>query len=93
MAPTKTTTKKAAMRAYVLIEAAAGKSKNVKARLTKLKDGGSHVVALDAVTGPYDFIAVIEGPTIDAIGRLVTDGIGSIDGVTRTTTCVAVAIG
>ena len=81
------------MRAYVLIETAAGTAKNVKTRLTKLKDGGSHVTALDAVTGPYDFIAVIEGPSIDAIGRLVTDGIGAIDGVTRTTTCVAVSIG
>jgi DNA-binding Lrp family transcriptional regulator len=89
MAPTR----KAGMRAYVLIETAAGKAKNVKTRLTKLKDGGSHVIALDAVTGPYDFIAVIEGPSIDAIGRLVTDGIGAIDGVTRTTTCVAVSIG
>ena len=86
-------TKKAGMRAYVLIETAAGKAKNVKTRLTKLRDRGSHVTALDAVTGPYDFIAVIEGPTIDAIGRLVTDGIGAIDGVTRTTTCVAVSIG
>jgi DNA-binding Lrp family transcriptional regulator len=86
-------TKKSRMRAYVLIETSAGKAKNVKTRLGKLRDGGSGVVALDAVTGPYDFIAVIEGPTIDEIGRLVTDGIGAIDGVTRTTTCVAVAIG
>ena len=50
-------------------------------------------VNLDAVTGPFDFIAVVEGPTLDAVGRLVTDEIGSIDGVTRTTTCLAVAIG
>jgi DNA-binding Lrp family transcriptional regulator len=51
------------------------------------------MVQLDGITGPYDFIAVVEGPSLDAVGRLVTDGIGSIDGVTRTTTCVAVAIG
>ena len=38
-------------------------------------------------------IAVIEGSTLDALGRLVTDGIGAIDGVTRTTTCVAVTVG
>jgi hypothetical protein len=43
--------------------------------------------------GPFDFIAVVEGPTLDSVGRLVTDEIGSIDGVTRTTTCLAVAIG
>lgn len=86
-------TKRTKMRAYVLIETSAGKAKNVKARLGRVKSAGSNVIAIDAVTGPYDFIAVIEGPTIDAIGLLVTDGIGSIDGVTRTTTCVAVAIG
>lgn len=86
-------TKRTKMRAYVLIETSAGKAKNVKSKLGRLKTSGSSVVAIDAVTGPYDFIAVIEGPTIDAIGRLVTDGIGAIDGVTRTTTCVAVAIG
>jgi hypothetical protein len=28
----------------------------------------------------------------DAVGRLVTDVIGTIDGVTRTTTCVAMTI-
>ena len=70
------------MRAYVLIETAAGKTKS----------GVSSVVNLDAVTGPFDFIAVVEGPTLDAVGRLVTDEIGAIDGVTRTTTCLAVAL-
>lgn len=81
------------MKAYVLIETAAGKTKAVKSGLTKLKDSSkSSVSNLDAVTGPYDFIAVVVGPNIDAIGRLVTDGIGAIDGVTRTTTCVAVSV-
>jgi len=50
------------------------------------------VIALDAVTGPFDFIAVVEGPTLDSVGRLVTDEIGTIDGVTRTTTCLAVSL-
>jgi hypothetical protein len=35
----------------------------------------------------------VEGPTLDDIGQLVTEGIGAIDGVTRTTTCLAVSIG
>jgi DNA-binding Lrp family transcriptional regulator len=78
------------MKAYVLIETSAGKAKGVKKALANLKGA---VAAVDGVTGPYDFIAVVEGPTLDAIGRLVTDEIGVIDGVTRTTTCVAVAIG
>jgi DNA-binding Lrp family transcriptional regulator len=87
----KTTAKR--VKAYVLIETAAGKAKAVKKSLTRVKGSPATMVQLDGITGPYDFIAVVEGPSLDAVGRLVTDGIGSIDGVTRTTTCVAVAIG
>jgi DNA-binding Lrp family transcriptional regulator len=81
------------MKAYVLIETAAGKTKNVKKALTRVKSAKATVVAMDAVTGPYDFIAVVDGASLDAVGNLVTESIGTIDGVTRTTTCVAVAIG
>ncbi len=81
------------MKAYVLIETAAGKTKGVKKALSKVKGGRASVVAMDAVTGPYDFIAVVDGGSLDAIGTLVTESIGTIDGVTRTTTCVAVSIG
>jgi DNA-binding Lrp family transcriptional regulator len=88
--PTKTPRRR--MKAYVLIETAPGKTKSVKKELTGITGEDSTLVHLDAVTGPYDFIAVVEGPTLDAIGRLVTDEIGAIDGVTRTTTCVAVSL-
>ena len=81
------------MKAYVLIETAAGKTKSVKKALAKVKGARATMTALDAVTGPYDFIAVVEGTTLDAIGNLVTESLGVIDGVTRTTTCVAVSIG
>ena len=81
------------MKAYVLIETTPGKTKAIKKMLSKLKSGPATVVALDAVTGPYDFIAVVEGPSLDAIGQLVTESLGTIDGVTRTTTCIAVSIG
>ncbi|MFQ5828063.1 MAG: Lrp/AsnC ligand binding domain-containing protein [Candidatus Methylomirabilia bacterium] len=81
------------MKAYVLIETTAGKTKSVKKALSKIDADRCTVHALDAVTGPYDFIAVLEGPTLDAIGQTVTETIGAIDGVTRTTTCVAIAIG
>ena len=80
------------MKAYVLIETAPGKTKSVKHALGRITGGTSTMVHLDAITGPYDFIAVVEGPSLDAIGRLVTDEMGTIDGVTRTTTCVAVSI-
>ena len=81
------------MKAYVLIETSAGKTRNVKRALGKVKPARCKVVSLDAVTGPYDYIAVIEGPDLDAIGQFVTEGVGVIDGVTRTTTCLTVAIG
>jgi DNA-binding Lrp family transcriptional regulator len=80
------------MKAYVLIETAPGKTKSVKHALGRLRGGASTMIHLDAITGPYDFIAIVEGPSLDAIGRLVTDQIGSTSGVTRTTTCVAVAM-
>ncbi len=81
------------MKAYVLVETNAGKTKSVKRVLGKLKPGKCRIASLDAVTGPFDYIAVVEGPSLDDIGQLVTEGIGAIDGVTRTTTCLAVSIG
>jgi len=81
------------MKAYVLVETSAGKTKGVKKALAKIKPGKCRIASLDAVTGPFDYIAVVDGPTLDDIGQLVTEGIGVIDGVTRTTTCLAVAIG
>ena len=80
------------LKAYVLIETAPGKTKSVKHALSRLEGGPSTMMHLDAITGPYDFIAIVEGPSLDAIGRLVTDEIGIVNGVTRTTTCVAVAM-
>ena len=81
------------MRAYVLVETSAGKTKSVKKALAKVKPGNCRVKSIDAVTGPFDYIVILEGPTLADIGQLVTDGIGAIDGVTRTTTCLAVSIG
>jgi len=81
------------MKAYVLVETSAGKTKAVKKALSRLKPGKCRIESLDAVTGPYDYVAVVQGPTLDDIGQLVTEGIGAIDGVTRTTTCLAVSIG
>ena len=81
------------MKAYVLVETTAGKTKTVKKSLVKLKPGKCRIESLDVVTGPFDYIAVVQGPTLDDIGQLVTEGIGAIEGVTRTTTCLAVSIG
>ena len=73
-------------KAYILIETAVAKSRGVSAALKSLS--GVHTV--DAVTGPYDIIAIAEAPDLNAVGELVTSHIHSIDGIIRTVTCLSV---
>lgn len=73
-------------KAFVLIETAVGKNKEVVAALGRLKG----VKSVDAVTGPYDVIAVIGGADLSAIGDLITSKIHPVAGVSRTVTCLAV---
>ncbi len=73
-------------KAYILIETAVGKSRNVTTYLRSLD--GVHTV--DPVTGPYDIIAVVAAPDLNAVGDLVTSHIHTIDGIVRTVTCLSV---
>lgn len=75
-----------AAKAFVLIETAVGKSKDVIAALSKLEG----VNSVDTVTGPYDIIAVVNGKTLNDIGDLVTGKIHPITGISRTVTCLAI---
>ena len=75
-------------KAYVLIEAAVGKTVEV---VTQLKSV-TGVNSADPVTGPYDVIAVIEGVDINAVGNLVTKKVHTINGVLRTVTCFAMEL-
>ncbi len=75
-----------AAKAFVLIETAVGKSKDVVAALSKLEG----VNSVDTVTGPYDIIAVVHGKTLNDIGDLVTGKIHPIAGISRTVTCLAI---
>lgn len=75
-----------AVMAYVLIETAVGKSKEVLADITQL----DRVKSANTVTGPYDVIAVIEAENMLDIGDLVVEKIGGINGIGRTVTCIAV---
>jgi len=81
------------MRAYVLIEAAVGKAKSVSEGVAKLKFSDAKVMSVDAVTGPFDVIALLESDDLDKLGRAITDGIQQVDGVQRTTTCLVVKLG
>ena len=77
-----------AAKAFVLIETALGKNKEVVNALRKMKLAGLKTV--DTVTGPYDAIAVLEADTLNEIGDIITTQIHSVDGISRTVTCLAV---
>src|SRR5437667_10949870 len=80
------------MRAYVLIESAVGKANAVGEGVKRLELSEATGVAVDAVTGPYDVIALLESDDLDKMGRAITDGIQRVDGVQRTTTCLVVRL-
>ena len=73
-------------KAYLLVETAVGKTRDVAGTLRSL-DG---ITSVDVVTGPYDIIAVISGPDMGVVGNIVTEHIHTVPGVVRTVTCVAV---
>ena len=73
-------------KAFVLIETTVGRTKEVATALKDLKG----VESVDAVTGPYDVIAIIEAETLNEIGDIVTQAIHPIPGISRTVTCLAV---
>jgi DNA-binding Lrp family transcriptional regulator len=77
-----------AAKAFVLIEATVGKTREVIAALDKVEG----VKSVEAVTGPHDVIAVIEMPDVNAIADLVTKNIHSISGIARTVTCLTVRL-
>lgn len=77
------------MKAFVLMEVVAGKTKEVVTALQKVQG----VESVEAVTGPYDVIAVIEKPDVNAIGDLITKNFHSVSGITRTVTCLSVQLG
>lgn len=77
-----------AAKAFVLIETAVGKTKDVIGVLQKI-DG---IKSVDAVTGPYDIIAIVEAEDLNAVGNLVTVKVHPIDGVNRTVTCLSIRV-
>lgn len=78
-----------AVKAFVLIEVAAGKGQEVVAGITALQQKRKEIRSVNSVTGPYDVIAVVEGPDVNTIGDLVTKNIQSVSGIMRTVTCLA----
>ena len=73
-------------KAYILIETAVGKISDVAEELRAI----SGVHAGDTMTGPYDIIAVVSAPYLNAVGDVVTREIHAISGIVRTVTCLVV---
>jgi DNA-binding Lrp family transcriptional regulator len=76
----------AATKAFVLIETAVGKTKDVVGELRRV----DAVTSVDVVTGPYDIIAVVEAGDLASVGDTVTGNVHTIGGIVRTVTCLAV---
>ena len=72
------------IRAYLLIEASAGKGNEILESLLAL----DVTVQADRVTGPYDVIAVMESDDLDTLGEIVRGNVHNVDGVVRTMTCI-----
>ena len=75
-----------AAKAFVLIETAVGRSREVATALKRL----AGVKSVDSVTGPYDVIIIIEAENLNDIGELVTSKIHPIAGISRTVTCLTI---
>ncbi len=73
-------------KAYVLLEAQAGKTDDALLRIRQIN--GVRDVSL--VTGPYDLILHIEAEDLKILGRIVNEQIQAIPGVTKTITCVII---
>ena len=73
-------------RAYIFVETAVGKTIDVLEHLRNI----SSISSVDAVTGPYDIIAILEADNLNSVGDLVTGQIHTIGGVIRTITCLSV---
>lgn len=77
-----------ATRAFILIETAVGKTRDVVTSLRQVKG----MKTVEAVTGPYDVVAVIEAADLNSVGETVTQNVHTVPGIVRTITCLVVPI-
>ena len=76
------------MEAYVLVETGLTVRK-VGAAFRELTAEHASVRSVDAVTGPYEFVIRVTAEDLEALSRLIRDGIQQVPGVASTTTCIA----
>ena len=72
--------------AYLLVNTQAGKDRSVLAELKKIEG----VTQAHICTGLHDIICYIEEADLKSMGEILISKVRSIDGVTKTVTCVTV---
>lgn len=77
-----------AVHAYILVQTEVGQAAEVAAAIARIKG----VEQSEDVTGPYDVIVRVQGPSVDELGSLVVSKIQAVPGITRTLTCPVVRI-
>jgi DNA-binding Lrp family transcriptional regulator len=81
-----------AVRGYVLIESEVGKARAVSTAIGDFSYPKAKVLNVDTVTGPFDVIVLLEAEDLDVLGNAITEAIQQVQGVQRTTTCLAVSL-
>lgn len=74
------------IKAYILVQTEVGASAAVTRAIAELPG----VESAEDVAGPYDVIAVVTAPTVQALGREVLANVQAVPRITRTTTCTVV---
>jgi DNA-binding Lrp family transcriptional regulator len=74
------------VQAYILIQTEVGRARDVAAAIEDI----SGVVRVDAVTGPYEVIALTEAHNLDELGKMIVSRVQLVPGITRTITCSVV---
>jgi len=74
------------MVAFVAINCSPGRVLEV----VKNTIGKPGVVEAYAIAGEFDAIAKVQGPDVQAISRIIADGIQTLDGVVRTSTWLVI---
>lgn len=72
--------------AYILIQTDVGRAREVATAIR----GFPEIVRVDAVTGPYDVVALAQARTVDELGALLLSEVQLVPGITRTLTCSVV---
>jgi len=76
------------VQAYILSQSEVGRASQVVEGIRGL----SGVAEVDAVTGNYDAIVKAQADTPDELAKLVVSDIQSVEGITRSITCMVVHI-